>query len=307
MARGHRHVAEHLVVGAVLLDYQDDVLEARPERIGSVLDCGVHAVEMIIAPDLRRVARKGLRVRHFDHAQAAHNGVDAMPDEVLAEDGAARPGLGSGRAGSCALPRNDRTERTYPLTVGDVERLRVFAERYAQGKPCSRDQTRDFGLGRIAARRRVQRDDLYGVIAAQAHVESLAVRGDRQAVGTARCELARGRAGGDRLHDGIVVRADHGDRVGVGVGYEEARSIGRKGQIGRLQPDGNRLRSRVRRVVRELGRADDGQRACRCLVGFRIDHDGIGGVLGVALFGHLAASIGDVDLIAGRADDHALR
>ncbi len=192
-------VAEHLVVGAVLLDHVDDVPD-RAERLRLGGDPRLHAV---VAQDgLGQRAQALLAERRADDADAA---LRARPP------GGGRVGEVAGRAVADRVGAG-AAARAAPGGVGggDDEPLAV---------------ARDVDVGRVP-RRRDEADPLavheveHGdrVLAPERDVEPLAVGGDREPVRHRAGAHAVGEPDRHRAGHALALGVDHRDRVGVAVG-----------------------------------------------------------------------------------------
>ena len=206
--------AEHLVVGAVLLDHVDHVLDRRrvarmqrdDGRLRGARDADlVTLVEAVVGDDLIGVCLKlvgRVRVRHGDLGQRAldHGG------DVLVRPASIRRSVRVGSAGVGAGPQ--------ALGVEDVQLLAVVGQEQGGRVPGRRDQALDLVVALLGT----QGDDRHVVVRGVGDVEGLAVRGHGQGVGAAALPGAGVRRQVDGPHDHVLGGVDDRDDVAVRVG-----------------------------------------------------------------------------------------
>ena len=275
-------VAEDLVVGPVLLDDVDDVLDRRRladvvrDRLSSnafARPVGVDRVPAVVHADLRDAGGEDLCARGRHERQAPH--VRRSGGAALAVRGAVR-----------------RADVADALAVDDHEgalRLREGA-----GVPPGRQQALEGG-GLAGGRRGVDGD---GVVPAEGHSQP-AVLEHRQPVGVAAVRRSREGRHRDLTADRMGVGVDDGHRVGVGVRDVQAGAV--QGHGRRVQADGDL------RGLLASGEVDDADPAGARGPVHRVRHDrGAVAVVGVVVgSGAPATLVGDISGVA--VDDHAVR
>ena len=226
-----RQVAEDLVVGAVLLEDEDDV----PDRVGrpaAEVDghrvAALHLARAGVAVDPAKVDRHHA-VGRFDLLLTAARVVrgDAVDDRERPLHQAADV---VGRIAEDDVVDVDRLGSVgadpVSLGIGDVERA-AGAQSQSGGEPADRDEAG----GREAPRRGVDVDDLDGIDPGVGDVDTRAVRAHGQGVRIEPLQALRQRRIledverhlGHRLHRRGV---EHDEEIDVGGGHVEERAVG---------------------------------------------------------------------------------
>ncbi len=261
------HVAEHLVVGAVLADNQEHVLDQR--RLA----------------DMRRDRdRGGIRVRGAGRGDVGLQVPVVVLAHLLGEGLELRGELGQrdqadgavvlvGVVAGDAVVGLKRVARADALVVGDDELVPYRVDDYRAGREADRDHA-EHRLGRRTAE--VDDGDGVGVVERDVGHAGVLVDGDRGGRRAVRAVLLprrqRRQLQVDQADDAAEIRVDHRDGVVVGVGDQQVRPEQR--HPGRVQPG--------------LDGGDD------LLLGEVDDRDGAGGGEAVHRVGH--------DRRAGRVD-----
>ena len=281
------HVAVHLVVGAVLLDQQEHVLDgrrvtnARWDRHGlgpapaGLLD--VARAPPVLSEHCAGVAGDVLVARKGEPGQRAGGAVRAVTH---------------GEHGARTLVERELGAACVDAAgVGDDD---LVADGGHGGRVVVRRQQADVVHRRL--RVAVILVDGDGVRAAEGH-QQVAVVCHGDAGGRIPDRRRRPRLGLDRLHDRVLRGVDHRDGVSVRVGHEQ--SVALDIHRGRMQPHGNGAdrRRRVRRVDDADG---SGGRRAEIGVG---GHLGAVGVHGrVAALGLTATLVAHVELVADEGE-----
>ena len=211
------HVAEHLIVRAVLVRDEDDVMDLAVQKRHRGIDDRTVA-ESVVRIDLGGERRERVR---SGNGQVQQPRLLLRPAVLVLVGRVAR--FARGRAVSVR-----RVGARNALLVHHIERAPVARDGDARGIPARRDAPEH------APRREVH--DGERVLAAERHVQARAVGRDRAAVRVrTRVPVARTRER-NRRDDRIARRVDDGDRVVVAVHHVERRAVGRE-------------RERVRRVA----------------------------------------------------------
>ena len=218
-----RQVAEKLVVGAVLLDDVNDVLDSRPlagltrHRHGRAvaalgrLQGPQHLRNAGVGHDLRGVAGQGCVVGHFHPADAAANGC--------------------GYSTPCRFSVGRM--RTFALDVGDIKICLPSVQTPPGNQPVGMNPRTLLGWPAAVA----------SATTATALLPPLATSSVRPSVLRARAllMLPNGqlvvRPHVDRLAHLPGGRVDHRDAIRVGIRHEQPRAVGREFQVRRVQAD----------------------------------------------------------------------
>jgi len=221
------HVAEHLVVGAVLLDDVDAVLDgtgiAHLGRDG-IARGRLRGRKQVFPqgaglPGLLRVLGQLLRPGHPHFLQRA---LEQLADVFPHRLGGFAFRLGAQRVGP----------RTQPLAVGHVDRLPPGVVAHAGGIPARGNQPQRNALARTAHVEHGHR-----VVVRVGHKEHLPLGRQGDAIGRG----ARGHGGArvqrraDYFQRAPLLRVDDVDRVAVGTGHKQHLPVGRKQHLGRVQ------------------------------------------------------------------------
>ena len=288
-----RHVAEDLVVGAVLLDHVDHVLD-RALRPGGERDR--MTVELLFREEIlgpRRPAGEGL-FRPLGHLRGEAVVGGEVDERHRAVEQAADV-VGGGGVGIEAGPRAVAVGLgDHPLAVGDEEPRAVGGEPHRRRIPAHGDETEAAGAARL-----LHLPHADGVDHGVGDEEPLTVGGDRQGVG----HVAGGSVGRERGHeslgDTVSVEIDHRDAVAVGVGDEEPLPVGREehlvGVLLHLDPSRHFPLPRVDHRHRRLGPERDVEPPARL-----VDDagPGVGGV-GDDAFEEHVGPLGDRGIVGG--------
>ena len=248
VAVGLREVAEDLVVGAVLLEHVDDVLDRR-----GFANLAWHRPRPHARSRARR--RRALRLRHARVAQRTFGPLRERR-RVEARDARERAALVRRVP---ALVRFLPRARTLALHVGHEEPLALHGDRARKsaGRDEARERTRPGGR---------KAHDGQRVVASVRHVERALVGRERERVRDAP-EGQRGiRPHADALEDTPLARVDHEDRVRVRRSHVQAQTVARELEIAGVQAAGDLGRARARL---EIDHADRAARADTALV----DHE----------------------------------
>ena len=224
-----RHVAEDLIVGPVLLDDVDDVLN-RARGAGEERD----RVAVEVSRREQVVSGRGLagegpfrpgrqlrrqRVALFGEIDKRHRPVEQAADVV----GGRGVGIES-RPGAVAVGVGD-----HPLAVGDEEPAAVGGEADAGRIPADGDEAEAAGGSRS-----LDLPHRHGIDVGVGDEEPLAVGGDGQRVR----RVARRSVGGERGDEGLThpprVEVDHRHAIAVGIGDEQPLAIGRHHHLVRV-------------------------------------------------------------------------
>ncbi|KDN82231.1 hypothetical protein KCH_59400 [Kitasatospora cheerisanensis KCTC 2395] len=268
-----RQVAEDLVVGAVLLDDQEDVLDRR--RVADPVRDG-HGLVLLAGGGLGGVVGPVVLREHL---------AGLLPDHLVAGQGEAHH-AGGGVVGGVA-GRGGRAERVDAAGVGDQDLV-------AGGGDLRREVVggQQADVARRLLRARVPVDgDRVGPAEGD---QQAAVVGEGHRVGLVADRRLGPRLGGDGLDDPVLGGVDHRDAVGGGVGDEHRAVLGVHGGRVQADVDGGGRGGRVRRVdhADRAGGGGAGLRVGRHLGAVRVD----GALAGLR---RAAALVADVQLAAG--------
>ena len=230
-----RQVAQDLVVGPVLLDDVDHVLDERrvPDppgdrvgrRVPSPLDeAAAGFVEPVVPDDAGRRLRESGPVGSPDHRDRSrdHAG-DVLGLRGAPRDGARPVGVGT---------------RAQSLRVGDQQRSPVARDGHGRRVPRGGDQPGDPGRQR-RGRGTLKVDNRDIVVPRVGDEEPEPIRAYGEAVRDAPLGGPRVRSQRDRADDAIADRVDNRDAVVVGIRHIEAGPDRVDGQRARMQTDGD--------------------------------------------------------------------
>ena len=226
-----RHVAEHLIVSAVLLDDVDAVFDrarvadfprdgAAREICRGGAQAGVRPAGKGARGPLGELGFKCVADWEVDGRDGAlEETADVFhdaADDLLSGHWAVAVGLGDGA-----------------FSIGDEEAFAVGREADAGGIPADRDEAE---AARLAPHAEIEDGD--GVDVGVGDKEALLVGGERERVRRVAGRRVGGERGDERLARQARGGVEHGDRVAVGIGDEEATAVLAQQHLIRVLLDG---------------------------------------------------------------------